>query len=294
MFKYGNLTPLYRDEISIKQNDRVKQYGEVFTPSNIVINMLDLIPRLENGNIKQSEDDKIGIPYLLSTFLEPSCGDGNFLAEILNRKLNCVSLSRTDHDVLLAVSSIYGVDIQADNVLESRRRLFGIIVKFYENKGLTMSSDIEDKICELLYSNIILGNTIDDKMLKLDNNGNLLDFRTNEVLMQIVSNTGRFDTMLILTKTKTNATYENDDIRNWCKEKLGKVVSPEYCSKITHYLRDNKFNRLVCYSWKISENCEISGVSEFLIENEEPKKVEPVKINTTFSANFLAGLNFGK
>lgn len=292
MFKYGNLTPLYRDEISIKQNDRVKQYGEVFTPSNIVIDMLNLIPSLEDGNIKQSEDDKIGIPYLSSTFLEPSCGDGNFLAEILNRKLNCVSLSCIDHDVLLAVSSIYGVDIQADNVLESRRRLFGILVKFYESKGLTMSSDIEDKICELLYSNIILGNTIDDKMLKLDNNGNLLDFRTNEILMQIVSNTGRFDTMFILTKT--DATYGNIDIYNWCKKQLGKDVSPEYCSKITHYLRDNKFNRLVCYSWTVTETCEIKGVSEFLIENEEPKKIEPVKVNTTFSADFLAGLNFGK
>lgn len=292
MFKYGNLTPLYRDEISIRQNDRVKQYGEVFTPSNIVIDMLNLIPSLENGNIKQSEDDKIGIPYLSSTFLEPSCGDGNFLAEILNRKLNCVSLSCIDHDVLLAVSSIYGVDIQADNVLESRRRLFGILVKFYENKGLTMSSDIEDKICELLYSNIILGNTIDDKMLKLDNNGNLLDFRTNEVLMQIVSDIGRFYTMFILTKT--GATYGTVDIYNWCKEKLGKDVSPEYCSKITHYLMDNKFNRLVCYSWTVTETCEIKGVSEFLIESEEPKKIEPVKVNTTFSADFLAGLNFGK
>lgn len=291
MFKYGNLIPLYRNEISIKQNDRVKQYGEVFTPSNIVIDMLDLIPRLENGNIKQSEDDKIGIPYLSSTFLEPSCGDGNFLAEILNRKLNCVSLSCIDHDVLLAVSSIYGVDIQADNVLESRRRLFGILVKFYENKGLTMSSDIEDKICELLYNNIILGNTIDDKMLKLDNNGNLLDFRTNEVLMQIVSDTGRFDTMCVLTNS--DATYGNSDIYNWCKQ-LGQDVSPEFCSKITQYFRDNRTNRLACYSWTISESCELNGVSEFLIENEEPKKIEPVKVNTTFSADFLAGLNFGK
>lgn len=291
MFEYGNLKPLYRDEISIKQKDRVQKYGEVFTPSNIVCDMLDLIPRLENENIKQNENDEIGIPYLSSTFLEPSCGDGNFLAEILNRKLNCVSESCIDHDVLLAVSSIYGVDIQADNVLESRRRMFGILVKFYESKGLTMSSEQEDKICEILYKNIILGNMIDDKMLKLDNNGNLLNFRTNEVLMQIVSDTGRFDTMNVLTNS--DVMYGNGDIYNWCKQ-LGQNVSPEFCSKVTQYFRDNKTNRLACYSWTISDDCKMHGVVEFLIENEEPKKVEPVKVNTTFSAEFLASLNFGK
>ena len=67
-----------------------------------------------------------------SRFLEPACGDGNFLEEILRRKLAAVKArykkSAADYEkyAVMAVTSIYGVDILQDNVEECRRRLFGI------------------------------------------------------------------------------------------------------------------------------------------------------------------------
>ena len=59
----------------IKSKERVKNKGEVFTPIPVVNKMLDLIPSI---TIKQ-------------TFLEPACGDGNFLIEILRRKIDVVN-----------------------------------------------------------------------------------------------------------------------------------------------------------------------------------------------------------
>ncbi|MCD7927343.1 MAG: hypothetical protein LUF80_00535 [Oscillospiraceae bacterium] len=59
-----------------------------------------------------------------STWLEPSCGDGNFLAEILRRKLEFCS---TDSDVRTACGSIFGIEIQADNVAECRARLVALV-----------------------------------------------------------------------------------------------------------------------------------------------------------------------
>ena len=71
---------------------------------------------------------------LESRFLEPACGDGNFLVEILRRKMKIVSnKSRNDFDWKRnsagVFSSMYGVELLADNANECRKRLFGV---FYE------------------------------------------------------------------------------------------------------------------------------------------------------------------
>lgn len=91
----------------IKSRQRVKDFAEVYTPERIVKDMLDLIP-----------EDACQID---STYLEPACGNGNFLAEIFRRKLE---RCRDEKDGLVALASIYGVDIQEDNVQESRERLY--------------------------------------------------------------------------------------------------------------------------------------------------------------------------
>ena len=140
MYKFGKLTSLRREEISTKQRERVQKYGEVFTPSNIVNDMLDLLPTKDDGRtLILNEKTKAEKSYLSSTFLEPSCGDGNFLVEILNRKLKCVSESSFDHDVLLALSSIYGV-------LQYRFRIELVdkvgyntcLILWYYNKAITL------------------------------------------------------------------------------------------------------------------------------------------------------------
>ena len=102
----------------VKSRKRVADHGEVFTSEREVNAMLDLV---------KQETERID-----SRFLEPACGTGNFLAEILNRKLKVVkkrySNNKLDYEkyAVLAITSIYGVDILEDNVLECRNRMFSI------------------------------------------------------------------------------------------------------------------------------------------------------------------------
>ena len=103
-----------------------------------------------------------------SRFLEPACGNGNFLSVILERKLAVVEerYARVQLDferyAVLAVSSIYGVDILDDNVRECRRRLYEIFdVGFYSRlfKG-GCKSKCRDAIRFILDRNIICGDAL--------------------------------------------------------------------------------------------------------------------------------------
>ncbi len=90
----------------MKNNERVKKFGEVFTPKELVNEVLD---KLSQDLFKNP----------LKTYLDPSCGDGAFLVEVLERKLN------NGIDYEQALSTIYGVDILEDNVELCRKRLLG-------------------------------------------------------------------------------------------------------------------------------------------------------------------------
>lgn len=102
-----------------------------------------------------------------SRFLEPACGNGNFLAEILRRKLDIVrrkyGKSKTDYVQysILAVSSIYGVELLEDNVTECRERLYKIWNKRYTAKLKTDCSD-EDRatVKFILEKNILCGDAL--------------------------------------------------------------------------------------------------------------------------------------
>ena len=83
---------------------RVKATGEVFTPTPLVQEMLDLLP------VSLFEDPS-------KTFIDPACGDGQFLSEVLIRKLEA------GHELEQAVSTIYGIDLMQDNVDLCRERL---------------------------------------------------------------------------------------------------------------------------------------------------------------------------
>jgi SAM-dependent methyltransferase len=110
-------------EEQVKSKQRVAGYGEVLTGKREVNAMLDLV---------KSETERID-----SRFLEPACGTGNFLTEILERKLRVVEeryrKSQLDYEryAVLAVSSIYGIDILLDNVRDCRQRLFDIFDAVY-------------------------------------------------------------------------------------------------------------------------------------------------------------------
>jgi hypothetical protein len=102
-----------------------------------------------------------------SRFLEPACGDGNFLAEILTRKLATVKKkykkSPLDYEknAVLAISSVYGVDIMLDNVLVCRKRLFEIWDSEYKlNCKKECNDQTREAVKFILSRNIVCGNAL--------------------------------------------------------------------------------------------------------------------------------------
>lgn len=124
----------------IKSKQRVKDFAEVFTPKHIVKDMCDLVPEEMWTSID-------------TTFLEPACGTGNFLAEILERKFK---LCKNWDDGLRALKSIYGMDIQQDNVEETKLRLFYM----YSTKFTTAPAIAVLKAAQIVENNIVCGDFI--------------------------------------------------------------------------------------------------------------------------------------
>lgn len=144
-------------EKQIKSRDRVAAHGEVFTAEREVKAMCDLV---------KDETERID-----SRFLEPACGDGNFLAEILKRKLTVVekqyAKSPADYEKysIQALTSIYGIDILQDNAQNCRERLFNIWQKEYERicgkKFLAEQKEDSQKTARfILNRNILCGNAL--------------------------------------------------------------------------------------------------------------------------------------
>lgn len=146
----------------IKSKQRVADHGEVFTNEREVKAMCDLV---------KSETERID-----SRFLEPACGNGNFLIEILARKLEVVKAkyrrSPPDYEknAILALSSLYGVDILQDNAVACRERLFALWDQHYTSvcKG-ECSDQTREAARFLLRRNIICGNAL--SMMCVDEKG---------------------------------------------------------------------------------------------------------------------------
>lgn len=138
----------------VKSKKRVADHGEVFTAEREVNAMLDLV---------KNETERID-----SRFLEPACGNGNFLAEVLSRKLNVVdqrygkSQVEWERYTVLAVSSIYGVDILEDNASECRKRLFEIFQdKYLKLFKKTLKEECLNSVRFILNRNILWGDALD-------------------------------------------------------------------------------------------------------------------------------------
>lgn len=101
-----------------RSQQRQKDLGEVFTPTNLVI---DILKKIYPRGTKEWRDET-------KTFLDPACGNGQFLAPILIIKLEL------GHDPIQALSTIYGVDIMEDNIEECRDRLYNIAIKYTNKK----------------------------------------------------------------------------------------------------------------------------------------------------------------
>lgn len=148
------LTEEIKSNKQVKSKKRVVDHGEVFTNKREVNAMLDLV---------KQETERID-----SRFLEPACGNGNFLAEVLNRKLDVVdsrygkSLIEWERYALIAASSIYGVDILEDNAQECRERLYTTFNNRYTSlfKG-NCKDECRRSAMFLFKRNILCGDALD-------------------------------------------------------------------------------------------------------------------------------------
>lgn len=149
----------------IKSKQRVTDHGEVFTNEREVNAMLDLV---------KQETERID-----SRFLEPACGEGAFLTEILRRKLSVVksryAKNAFDYErySVQAVMSIYGVDILEDNAAICRDNLFEIWDKEYTAICKVQANDeCREVVKFILQTNIICG----DALTMKQNNGTPITF----------------------------------------------------------------------------------------------------------------------
>ena len=133
----------------VKSKQRVADHGEVFTPAWMVEAMLDLV---------KGETERID-----SRFLESACGDGNFLVQVLRRKLAAVELKygKSDferrHYALLGLMCLYGIELLPDNIAECRANLLGI---FAEYLNLALADDFYRAASYVLSQNLIHGDAL--------------------------------------------------------------------------------------------------------------------------------------
>ena len=147
----------------IKSKERVAERGEVFTAEREVNAMLDLVA---NECLRPD-----------SRFLEPACGDGNFLVAILRRKLaelrRKYKKSPRDYEkqAIVAIGSLYGVDIMNDNVEDCRERLYNIWDEEYTDHCRAETSDETREAARfIIRRNIINGNAL--TLMRVDAEGN--------------------------------------------------------------------------------------------------------------------------
>ena len=145
----------------IKNRDRVTKFAEVNTSEKEVNNMLNLV---------SEETDR-----LESRFLESACGDGNFLIEILNRKMKVLVKNfkknqyEFERNSIIVIGSLYGIDILIDNIVIARERLFKKFLSEYKSlfREKTDKKFI-DSIYFIIEKNLVQGNALTLKKVNSD------------------------------------------------------------------------------------------------------------------------------
>ena len=133
----------------MRSKERVVDHGEVFTPPLVVAAMIDLVG---------GEAERID-----SRFLEPACGSGNFLVPVLLRKFKTVEAryGKSDferrHHALLALMSIYGIELLADNIAECRANLLDVVATAL---GLSGGEELYQAATNVLSANIVHGDAL--------------------------------------------------------------------------------------------------------------------------------------
>ncbi|MFL0243270.1 type III restriction endonuclease subunit M [Mycobacterium sp. SMC-17] len=148
--------------MQIKTRQRVRDLAEVYTHAREVHAMLDLVPGMFPSAADPSNTDR--------KFFEPAAGSGNFLEEILIRKLAFVTRERYqtgqqyEHRILRALASIYAIDIDAENVAESKDRLRSVIIAHLDNDLNTReaTAGFAGAVEAVLSTNVVQADTLAD------------------------------------------------------------------------------------------------------------------------------------
>ena len=137
----------------IKSKNRVTKFGEVNTSYQTIKNIIDLV-----GNEAMRHDSK---------FLDPACGDGNFLLALLDRKFASFegrpykNITRCEGKLMIALGSIYGIDKLKDNIVEARIR---VLKRFNDAYTKLFGSEVKEhtiRSAEYIVSkNIIFGDAL--------------------------------------------------------------------------------------------------------------------------------------
>ena len=146
----------------IKSKDRVRERGEVFTAEREVKAMVDLV-----------NDEAVKVECDGGTFLEPACGTGNFLIEILARKCAALKIAKKPNAkdaeryafrLSLALTKLYGIDIMPDNVRDCRKRLADFVLaefdKVVKGKDNGARKELEDAAEVITAINIVEGDAL--------------------------------------------------------------------------------------------------------------------------------------
>lgn len=146
-----------------KTRQRIRDFGEVFTADHEVRSMLDLVRYV-------SENE-------WSTVLEPACGTGNFLVEVLQRRIQS-AIAKTSNQIefefmlLRGLTTTYGIDISNDNVIESRERLLHEVKTAFKcrYKNKKPSAGFFESVTWVLHHNIVTGDFINglDKIVFIE------------------------------------------------------------------------------------------------------------------------------
>ena len=252
------------EERQIKSKERVRERGEVFTAAREVNAMLDLV-KDETENID-------------ATFLEPACGTGNFLDEVLRRKLAVCQKrygkSAADYEKFsfLACTTLYGVDIMADNVERCRERLYETWEASFGATHRTVAalatgvvtgaprSDFHVRVSaavkKVFEKNILLGNAL--SMKRVDEKQNDLDepivFTEWKLALgdKLKREEYRFDVLLEGGETKNKATEMTFDFFGDASASVNWMVDPDDPEKKRMIPAPSKVYPLIDY-WRIGD-----------------------------------------
>lgn len=197
----------------IKSQDRVRKFGEVFTPDWMVDKMLD------TPGIKEDIED------ISKRVLEPAAGDGNFLVAIIERRMEKIienyskSLKQFENYALLSISSLYAIELLEDNAQKCVMNMTTSFQKYYyrqaSNFGQNIRKSVIDSANHIISKNVVQG----DFLKRIDSHGDPIIF----IEWKPLTDLGRRPETIRVQPTE----YSLDDIYNKSQRQAGQIYDQE-------------------------------------------------------------------